>query len=47
MGDAAGFQDVFAGYGEENVEKLLNISRIYDPERFFQTSMPGGYKIGL
>jgi hypothetical protein len=47
MGDAAGFQDIYDGYGAENKQKLLSISRKYDPERFFQTSMPGGYKIGL
>ncbi|RYP26986.1 hypothetical protein DL767_007849 [Monosporascus sp. MG133] len=47
MGDAAGFQDVFAGYGAENRERLLRISREYDPDRVFQTLMPGGFKIGL
>ncbi|RYP08661.1 hypothetical protein DL764_001789 [Monosporascus ibericus] len=47
MGDAAGFQDVFAGYGAKNRERLLRVSREYDPDRVFQTLMPGGFKIGL
>ena len=46
MGDASGFQKIFEGYGAENVDKLLAISRKYDPERLFQTLMPGGFKIG-
>ena len=46
MGDAAGWQEVYAGYGDENVEKLKNVSRAYDPERLFQTLLPGGFKIG-
>ncbi|KAI1857468.1 hypothetical protein JX265_011203 [Neoarthrinium moseri] len=47
MGDAAGFQEIYAGYGAENEAKLLDISRKYDPERVFQTRLPGGFKIGL
>ncbi|KFY05073.1 hypothetical protein O988_00289 [Pseudogymnoascus sp. VKM F-3808] len=46
MGDAAGFQAVYPGYGAKNEAKLLSISRKYDPERLFQTLMPGGFKIG-
>jgi hypothetical protein len=48
MGDAAGFQidEMYAGYGSDNQAKLLDISRKYDPERVFQTLMPGGFKIG-
>jgi hypothetical protein len=47
MGDAAGFQSIYAGYGKANEEKLLDISRKYDPSRLFQTLMPGGFKIGV
>ena len=46
MGDAAGFQDVFSGYGEKNVKRLRGISRAYDPDRVFQKLLPGGFKIG-
>ncbi|KAI6450586.1 hypothetical protein MCOR22_001740 [Pyricularia oryzae] len=47
MGDAAGFQEVYAGYGEENQKKLLEISRKYDPERVTQKLWPGGFKVGV
>ncbi|KAG5792512.1 hypothetical protein H9Q69_008449 [Fusarium xylarioides] len=47
MGDAAGFQNVYDGYGKENKQKLLQISRKYDPSRIFQKYWPGGFKIGL
>ena len=47
MNDAAGSQPVFAGYGAENRERLLNISREYDPDRVFQELSPGGFKIGF
>ncbi|KFZ17894.1 hypothetical protein V501_01485 [Pseudogymnoascus sp. VKM F-4519 (FW-2642)] len=46
MGDAAGFQAVYPGYGAANEAKLLSISRKYDPTRIFQTLLPGGFKIG-
>lgn len=46
MGDAAGFQEIYAGYGAENKAKLLSISQRYDPDRIFQTLLPGGFKIG-
>ncbi|KAF4966449.1 hypothetical protein FZEAL_10656 [Fusarium zealandicum] len=46
MGDAAGFQNVYDGYGKGNKQKLLNISRKYDLLRVFQKLWPGGFKIG-
>ncbi|OBT96665.1 hypothetical protein VE01_04210 [Pseudogymnoascus verrucosus] len=46
MGDAAGFQAVYPGYGAANEAKLLSISRKYDPTRTFQTLLPRGFKIG-
>lgn len=45
IGQAAGFQDVFSGYGEDNKQKLLDISRKYDPSRYLQTLWPGGFKL--
>jgi hypothetical protein len=47
MGDAAGFQNVYDGYGAANKKKLLSISRKYDPFRILQTLWPGGFKLGL
>lgn len=46
MGDAAGFQEIYSGYGAANQAKLLEISRKYDPDRVFQKLLPGGFKIG-
>ncbi|KAF5672284.1 hypothetical protein FHETE_3782 [Fusarium heterosporum] len=47
MGDAAGFQNIYDGYGQQNKQKLLSISRKYDPLRIFQKYWPGGFKIGV
>jgi FAD/FMN-containing dehydrogenase len=38
-------QDVFAGYGEENREKLRRIQRKYDPEGVFSRLQPGYFKV--
>lgn len=38
-------QDVFAGYGEENLRRLREISKKYDPEQVFQRLQPGYYKL--
>jgi hypothetical protein len=39
-------QDVFAGYGKENREKLKKIQRKWDPEGVFGPRLqPGGFKI--
>lgn len=46
MGDATYFQEIYEGYGAENKQRLLDVSRKYDPERVFQKLLPGGYKIG-
>lgn len=40
-------QDVFAGYGEENLQRLRDISRRYDPNGVFQRLQPGYFKLGL
>lgn len=38
-------QEVIGGYGEENVAKLREVSKRVDPEGFFQTTQPGGFKV--
>ncbi|KAJ5246364.1 hypothetical protein N7468_001347 [Penicillium chermesinum] len=45
MGDAAGFQSIFPGYGAENHQKLVSIAQKYDPTAVFQSLMPGGFKV--
>lgn len=42
---AAPFQNAMAGYGEENLQFLREVSRKYDPDQVFQTAVPGGYKL--
>jgi len=38
-------QDVFAGYGEENRERLQGIQKQWDPEGVWSTLQPGGFKV--
>ena len=38
-------QDPLASYGEENLQKLRDVSKKYDPEGVFQTMVPGGFKV--
>ena len=38
-------QDPLLSYGKENVEKLRNVSKKYDPDGMFQTACPGGFKL--
>lgn len=38
-------QDVFRGYGEENRQRLLAISRKYDPDQVFRDLQPGYFKL--
>ena len=38
-------QDPLRGYGRESRERLREVSRRYDPEGFFQTGVPGGFKL--
>lgn len=45
MGDSAGFQSIFPGYGSENHMKLQRIAKKYDPNGVWQTLMPGGFKV--
>ncbi|PWY89649.1 6-hydroxy-D-nicotine oxidase [Aspergillus sclerotioniger CBS 115572] len=47
MGDAAGWQDIFGGYGEENLERLREVAKVYDPKGVLQGEglMRGGFKL--
>ncbi|KAJ5740198.1 hypothetical protein N7493_000070 [Penicillium malachiteum] len=45
MGDAAGFQSIYPGYGAGNHQKLIKTAQKYDPNGVFQTLMPGGFKV--
>ena len=38
-------QDVFAGYGKENRERLRTIQKEYDPEGVFSRLQPGYFKV--
>lgn len=43
---AAKGQNVFAGYGEANRQRLIKISEKYDPKGVFQKLQPGYFKLG-
>ncbi|RYP18794.1 hypothetical protein DL765_003729 [Monosporascus sp. GIB2] len=45
INDASDRQPVLASYGSENVQKLRNVQRAYDPAGIFQKLVPGGQKI--
>jgi hypothetical protein len=48
INDANEKQDVFAGYEQDNVERMREVSRRYDPGRCFQTLGVGGRcKLGV
>ncbi|KAL8910197.1 MAG: hypothetical protein Q9171_004495 [Xanthocarpia ochracea] len=38
-------QDVFGGYGVENLRRLREIRRVYDPDGVFQRLQPGYFKL--
>ena len=42
---AANFQDPTGGYGTKSKAELQAVSRKYDPTGFFQTGIPGGFKL--
>jgi FAD/FMN-containing dehydrogenase len=46
MNYASQDQDVFAGYGEENVRRLESVQREYDPNGVFKRLQPGYFKLG-
>lgn len=39
------WQDPVGSYGKENVKKLREVSRKFDPEGLFQKGVPGGFKL--
>ena len=45
MNDASFDQDVIEHYGVENVRRLKTVQDCYDPDRVFQTLVPGGFKL--
>ena len=42
---ASSNQDVFTNYGEANKQRLIEISKKYDPEQIFQRLQPGYFKL--
>ena len=38
-------QSVFAGYGTANQQRLIQISKKYDPDQVFQKLQPGYFKL--
>lgn len=38
-------QSVFAGYGDANQQRLVRISKKYDPDQVFQRLQPGYFKL--
>jgi hypothetical protein len=38
-------QNPLASYGEENLQKMNEVAKKYDPEGVFQTMVPGGFKL--
>lgn len=42
---AAPSQDPLGSYGEKNVAFIRDVAASYDPDGFFQTRVPGGWKI--
>ncbi|AEO70942.1 uncharacterized protein THITE_122381 [Thermothielavioides terrestris NRRL 8126] len=47
MNDANARQEVIASYGPENVRRLWEVARRYDPHGVFQRLVPGGQKLPL
>lgn len=45
MNDASYDQAVIASYGTENVERMRDVQRKYDPDQVFQKLVPGGFKL--
>ncbi len=42
---ASSEQDVYASYGKANHDRLVRISKKYDPDQIFQTLQPGYFKL--
>jgi hypothetical protein len=46
MGDAGDFQDHFAGFPLENVQRMRDVRDAYDPLGVFSRLNWGGFKLG-
>ena len=46
MNDAETGDEVFQGYGQENLQKLKEIRAKYDPDMTYTKLMHGGWKVG-
>ena len=44
---AASYQDPISGFGPQSKAQLQAVSRKYDPTGFFQTTVPGGFKVSV
>ena len=42
---AKALQDPLGSYGADNIRHMKKVSRQYEPTRFFQRMVPGGFKI--
>lgn len=42
---AGPYQNVIPGYGEENLRRLKNVFKKYDPQSIFSKLQPGGFKL--
>jgi hypothetical protein len=42
---ASEYQDPIRSYGAKNKERLINVSKKYDPKQVFQYLQPGGFKL--
>jgi len=47
MGDAGEWQDPFAGFPAENVQRMWDIRAAYDPNKVFSRLNWGGFKLGM
>lgn len=45
LGYADCFQGALGSYGPENVQFIREVATKYDPDKIFQTRVPGGFKI--
>ena len=45
VNDASYNQDIIGHYGEENVKRLKEVQRVYDPNRVLQRLVAGGFKL--
>ena len=47
MGDAGEWQDPYAGFPYENVQRMRDVRAAYDPKGIFSTLSWGVFKLGL